>query len=69
VVEPFDGGQPLGVDFVQAAEISGERVRLGVDRLAAEILEQVVVRVNAVERGVGGMRLVEVPEQVIHEVR
>ena len=40
-----------------------------VDALPAEVLEQVVVRVNAVERGVGRMRFVEVPEQVVDEMR
>ena len=37
--------------------------------VAAEILEQIVVRVNAVERGVGRMRFVEIPEQVVDEMR
>ena len=37
--------------------------------MPAEILEQIVVRVDAVERGVRRVGLVEVPEQVVHEVR
>ena len=37
--------------------------------MPAEVLEQVVVRVHAVERRVRRMRLVEIPEQVVDEVR
>ena len=42
---------------------------LGVDRRPAEVLEQIVVDVNAVECRVGRVRLVEEPEQSIDEVR
>ena len=41
-----------GVDFVEAAQIAGERVGLAFDRMGAEVLEQIVVRVDAVERGI-----------------
>ena len=68
VLEPLDVGQPVAVDFVEAAQVAGERVRFAVDALAAEVLEQVVVRVNAVERRVRRMRLVEVPEQIVDEM-
>ena len=37
--------------------------------MAAEVLEQIVVRVHAVERGVRRMRLVQVAEQVVDEMR
>ena len=37
--------------------------------MPAEVLEQVVVRVHAVERGVGRMRLVQIAEQVVDEMR
>ena len=37
--------------------------------MAAEVFEQIVVRVHAVERGVRRMRLVEVPEQIVDEMR
>ena len=40
-----------------------------VDRLAAEVLEQIVVRVHAVERRVRRMRLVKIAEQIVDEVR
>ena len=63
------GGQRFRVDFVEAAQVAGERAGLGFDRLPAEILQQIVVRVHAVERRVGGMGLVEVAEQIVDEVR
>ena len=44
-------------------------MRLGLDRRTAEILEQVVVGVDAVERGVRRVHLVEIPEQVVDEMR
>ena len=56
-------------DLVETSQVAGERVRLAVDGMAAQVLEQVVVRVHAVERGVRGMRLVEVAEQIIDEMR
>ena len=46
-----------------------ELADLRVDRRPAEVLEQVVVQVDAVERRVGGMDLVQVREVFVHEVR
>ena len=69
VLEPLDAGQRVAVDLVEAAQVAGERVRFAVDPVTAEVLEQIVVRVHAVERRVRRMRLVEVPEQVVDEVR
>jgi hypothetical protein len=44
-------------------------VRLALDALAAQVFEEIVVRVHAVERRVRRVRLVEVPEQIIDKVR
>ena len=41
----------------------------GIDRLAAEVLEQGVVQVDPVERRVGGMNLVKVREVFVNEMR
>ena len=68
VLEPLDRGQPPRVDFVETAKIAGERARVGLDALMAEILEQVVVAVDAVERCKRRMRLVEIAEQVVDEM-
>jgi hypothetical protein len=40
-----------------------------VGALPAQIFEQIVVRVHAVERGVGRMCFVQVPQKVVHEMR
>ena len=68
VFEPFGGGQPGRVDLVQTAQVAGQGASLGVDRVTAEVLEQIVVDVNAVECGVRRMCLVQVPEQIVDEV-
>ena len=69
MLEPFDRRQRSGIDRFEAPKIAGEGVRLLFDALAAQVLEQVVVRVNAVERRMRRMRLVEIPEQVVDEMR
>ena len=46
------------IDFVEAAQVAREGVRFAVDPVTADVLEQIVVRVHAVERGVRRMRLV-----------
>ena len=48
---------------------STELPDLGIDSGAAEILEEVVVQVHAVEGRVGRIDLVEIREVFIHEVR
>ncbi len=69
VLEPLDAGQSVRRDLVEAPQVPGERVRLGLDRRAAQILEQIIVRVDAVEGRMGGMRLVQIAEQIVDEVR
>ena len=68
MLEPLDERQPSHVHFVEAAEIPGQGAGLALDPVAADILEQVVVGVHAVEGGVRRMRLVQVTEQVVDEV-
>jgi hypothetical protein len=69
VLEPFDRGKPLDRNLVQAPQVTGERACFGFDRLPAEVFEEIVVRVHAVQRGVRRVRLVQVPKQVVDEVR
>ena len=60
--------QPLAVDFVEASQVAASaRASLSI-AVPAEILEQVVVRVDAVERRVRRMRLVKVAEEVLDEM-
>ena len=58
-----------GIDRRQPAGEAAEVADLRVNRRAAQVLEQVVVKVNAVERRVGGMGLVQPREILVDEVR
>ena len=69
VLELFHLGQTVAIDFVEPPQVAGERVRFAVDRVPAYIFEQVVMGVNAVERGMRGMRLVEIAEEIVDEMR
>ena len=68
MLEPLDGRQRFGLDLVEATQIAGQRVDLALDRLAAQILQVIVVRVHAVERRVGRVRLVKIGEQIVDEM-
>ncbi len=61
--------QRLGSDFVEATQISRQRVRFAFHGMGAEVLEEVVVRVHAIERGVGRMGFAQIAEQIVDEVR
>ncbi len=66
--EPLDVGQPGGVDGGEPPGKPAERADLRVNRGPAEILEQIVVHVNAVEGGRRGVDLVEVRQVLVDEV-
>ncbi len=57
------------VDLMETAAEAGQRADVRVDSLAAQILEQVVMRVNAVQAGIARQRLVQVREVIVDEVR
>ena len=57
------------VDFLEAAQVACQSARSRLDGRSAEVLEQIVVRMHTVERCQGGMRFVEIPEQVADKVR
>ena len=65
----LDVGQPGRIDRRQAAGEAAEIADLGVDRLTAPVLEQVVVEVDAVEGRVGGMDFVEIRQVFVDEMR
>ncbi len=68
-LEPLDIGQPRGVDGGEPPGETAERTDLRVNRGTAEILEQVVVHVDAVEGRRRGVDLVEVRQVLVDEVR
>ena len=64
-----DVGQPRRIDRREPAREAAEVADLCVNRRPAQILEQVVVQVNAVERRVGRMGLVQPREVLVDEMR
>ena len=68
-LEPLGIGQPRGIDRRQPPGEAAQIPDLRLDRLTAQILEQVVVQVDAVERGVGRMDFVEIRQVFVDEVR
>ena len=69
MLEALDARQRVEIDLVQAPQIARKGVRLTLDPIAAGVLEQIVVRVHAIQRRVRGMGLVQVIEQIVDEVR
>jgi hypothetical protein len=68
-LEPLRVGQPCRVDGREAASERAEVANLCVNGLTPQVLQQVVVQVDTVERGAGRMHLVQVREIFVHEVR
>ena len=58
VFELLGAGQRILVDFVEAPQVAGQRVGLALDAAATDILEQIVMRMHAIQRRVRGMGLV-----------
>ena len=53
---------------VETAGKAGQRADVRVDRRATVVLEQIVVDVNPIHGGAGGVHLVEKGEVVVYEV-
>ena len=68
-LQPFDVGQLRGVDRREAAREPAQIADVRVHRLAAEVLEHVVVQVHAVERGARGATFVEVRQVFVDKMR
>ena len=68
-LEPFDIGQARGIDGRKPAGKAAERPDLRVDSRPAEVLEEIVVDVNAVEGRRRGVDLVEIRQVFVNEVR
>src|SRR5438552_18476899 len=69
MLEPLHRRQRLGRDLVEPPQVSRQRVNLTLDRLATLVLEEVVVRMHAVEGCVRRVALVKIGEQVVDEMR
>ena len=68
-LEPFGVGQARGIDCGQPAGEATQGADLSVNGLTAEVLEEVVVQVDAVECGIGRVGFVEIREVLVDEVR
>ena len=68
-LEALGIGQSGGIDRRQAPGEAAQIAHLPLDALAAQILEQVVVEVDTVERRVGRMDFVEIRQVFVDEVR
>src|ERR1700704_2099587 len=69
MLEPLDRRQRIGLDLVETPQVSRQRVNLSFDRLSTLVLEEVVVRMDAVEGRVGRVALVKIGEQIVDEMR
>ena len=68
-LEAFGVGQARRIDGGETPREGAELPDLGVNRRTAQILEQVIVQMDAVEGRVGRMHLVQIREVFIDEVR
>ncbi len=68
MLDALDLGEPLQRNLVEPAGEAGQCARLHFERTPAQILEQVVVRVHAVEGGACRLRFVEIPQVVVDEM-
>ena len=68
-LQPLRLGQPRRIDGGEAARESAEIADLAVNRRPAQVLEQIVVQVDAVECGIGRVCFVEIREVLVDEVR
>ena len=69
MVHLLDAREVRRIDLVQAAAEPGQRAEVGVDCLLAQILEQVIMRMDAVQAGIARQRLVQVREVIVNEMR
>ena len=65
----FDAGRDARVDLMEPAAESGKRADVRVDGGPAQVLEQVVVQVDAVQAGLARKDLVQIREVVVDEMR
>ncbi len=68
-LEPFGVGQARGIDCGQTPGEATEGADLSVNCLTAQVLEEVVVQVDAVECGIGRVCFVEIRQVFVDEVR
>ena len=68
-LKPLHVGEPRRIDRAEPPRERAEVADLPVDRRAAEILDQIVVKVNAVKRRVCRVHFMEPRKVLVHEMR
>ena len=62
MLEAFHRRERFLSDFVEPAQIPGQRVNFALDGVSTQILEMIVVCMDAIERRIGGMGLVKITQ-------
>ena len=68
VVHLLVDGEPINRNGVESARKPRQRPQVRVDGAPAEVLQQVIMKVHAIEGGVGGTDLVKIAEVVVDEM-
>ncbi len=68
LLDPLDRRQIVGVDLLQAAGESRQSPCVLLERVPAEVLQQIVVRVHAVEGGTGRVNFMKIGKIIANEV-
>ena len=69
MLDPLERRQPLGRNAVETAAEACQRAHVRVDRGAAIVFDQIIVDMNPIHRGAGGVHLVQKREVIVYEVR
>jgi hypothetical protein len=69
VLHLFGAREECGVDLLEPPAEAGERARVRLYRRAAEILQQVVVDMDAIEARLAGKHLIEVGQVIVDKMR
>jgi hypothetical protein len=69
LLEALDWRQRFSRDLLETPKVPRKGMRLTFDGMSTEILEQIIVGMDAIQRGVGRVCFVEVAQQVVHEMR
>jgi hypothetical protein len=69
MVDLFGRGEVRRIDLVKTAAEPRQRARVRVDSGPAQVLQEVVMEMDAVQAGLTGTDLVEIREIVVDEVR
>jgi hypothetical protein len=69
VLDLFSAGEESRVDLLKSPTETGQRASVRLYRRAAEVLQQVVVEVHAIEARLAGQRLIEIGEVIVDKMR